>query len=280
MKGRYITYSADERAFVRELGQVPRVILHAEFVAMFGRHDVTLEHINALAKRMKLGVRPFWTPAEDAVLREHFPHMPTKRVAEMLGRTSPSCSQRAKKLGLEKSAAYLASEEAGRMRKGDTRGASTRFKPGQTPMNKGVVRGRGWAPGRMREGQFRQGQSGWNWKPIGAERVVDGYLYRKVSDHRKVVHTKNWKPVHVLNWEAQHGPLPEGYALKCLDGNRLNVAPENWDAVPRAILPRLNGGPRGRRLAYDEAPAELKPIVLTTAKLTYAMNKRSQERAA
>jgi hypothetical protein len=33
-------------------------------------------------------------------------------------------------------------------------------------------------------------------------------------------------------------------ALKCLDGNKQNTDPSNWEAVPRALLPRLAGGNR------------------------------------
>lgn len=119
----------------------------------------------------------------------------------------------------------------------------------------------------MKETQFTAGQAGWNYKPVGSERIVDGYRYTKVSDIRRVPWTVNWKPTHVLLWEKTHGSVPEGYALKCLDGDRLNVDPSNWTVVPRAILPRLNGR-FGR--GFDQAPAELKPTILAVAKLEHA----------
>jgi hypothetical protein len=61
--------------------------------------------------------------------------------------------------------------------------------------------------------------------------------------------------------------VPEGCALKCLDGNKRNTDPANWEAVPRELLPRLNGR-FGR--GYDAAPAEIKPVIMATAKLEYA----------
>lgn len=70
-------------------------------------------------------------------------------------------------------------------------------------------------------------------------------------------------------WEQANGPVPEGHALKCLDGNRLNTDPSNWTAVPRALLPRLNGR-HGRR--YDQAPDELKPVIMATARLKQAIS--------
>jgi hypothetical protein len=278
VRGRRLVYSADELSFVKALAGVPRLIIHAEFVDMFRRRDVSADNINALCKRLGMSVRSRYTDAEIAVVREHFPNRPTRAVAAMLGRTETSVSQLAARLGLKKTAAYLASEEAGRLRRGDTRGGATRFKKGQPSHNKGLRRP-GWAPGRMRESQFTKGQAGWNWKPIGSTRVVDGYEYTKVSDHRKVVCTVNWKMTHVLRWEAVNGPVPEGHALKCLDGNRLNTDPSNWECVPRGLLALLNGGPHRKRLAYDAAPAELKPIVMTRAKLAHAMKRQQAARA-
>jgi hypothetical protein len=47
----------------------------------------------------------------------------------------------------------------------------------------------------------------------------------------------------------------------------MNTDPANWELIPRALLPRLNGR---HTLAYDPAPAELKPALLATAKLEHA----------
>jgi hypothetical protein len=67
--------------------------------------------------------------------------------------------------------------------------------------------------------------------------------------------------------------VPGGYALKCLDGNKLNTDPGNWEAVPRALLPRLNGK-SGRN--YDRAPDELKPTIMAVAKLEQRVRERGQ----
>ena len=53
---------------------------------------------------------------------------------------------------------------------------------------------------------------------------------------------------------AADGPVPDGHRLKCLDGDKTNCDPSNWEAVPMALAPRLNGR-FGR--GYDTAPAEL-----------------------
>lgn len=273
MRGRRITYRADELALVESLSSLPREIILAELVAMFGRRDLTVDHVKSLCTRKGWATRERFTDPEDDAVRMHFPHMPTERLAAMLGRSPSSVSQRARRLGVEKDPAYIAT--AGRIQRGERRGLGTEFRKGSTPKNKGVTRGKGWAPGRMREGQFKPGMQTKNWKPVGSMRIVAGYWYTKVSDIPRVLHTVNWKATHIINWEAVHGPLPDGHCLKSRDGNRLNVDASNWDAVPRAILPRLNGG-RASRLAYDQAPDELKPVLMTVAKLQHAAKRRRE----
>ena len=69
---------------------------------------------------------------------------------------------------------------------------------------------------------------------------------------------------HRWLWEKQHGAIPADMVLKCLDSDKSNTDPSNWTLVSRAMLPRLAGR---WSIAYDDAPAELKPLILNTAKL-------------
>jgi hypothetical protein len=272
MRGRHVRYSVTELRFVECRRAMSRAELHAAFVQRFGRRDVTLDHIkNLCARRGWTAGRKRWRAADDALLRTLYPDTSTEEIARRMGRTLAATYGHAMKLGLNKSEAYLASPAACRLRRGDNVGAACRFQKGQTPANKGLRRP-GWAPGRMRETQFVKGQRGNRWRPIGSERIVGGYRYTKVSDQRGKPWTVNWKPTHVLLWENLHGALPKGMALKSLDGDRLNSDASNWEAVPRALLPRLNGK-SGRR--YDTAPAELKPMIMAIARLEHAARERA-----
>lgn len=161
-----------------------------------------------------------------------------------------------------------------RKRKGWRTGRTGCFERGSTPANKGkpCAPGKGGNHPNARRTQFtpgqRRGVAVRLYKPIGAERVSrDGYLERKINDDLPL--QARWRAVHLIRWEAEHGALPKGMALKCLDGDKLNTAPSNWALIPRAILPRLNGGPHQSFMAYDAAPAELKPTILATAKLAH-----------
>jgi hypothetical protein len=132
----------------------------------------------------------------------------------------------------------------------------------------------------MKETQFGN-KPVWNHQPIGATRIdSEGYEWTKVQDLPKVRTDVNWRPTHTLRWEAVHGPVPKGHALKCLDGNRLNTAPENWESVPRGVLARLNGGPHKKRVAFDAASADIKPTVMALAKLEHAAATRREKQSS
>ncbi|WP_371416261.1 HNH endonuclease [Rubellimicrobium sp. CFH 75288] len=100
----------------------------------------------------------------------------------------------------------------------------------------------------------------------------DGYVWLVVDERNPYTGAATRSVLkHKWLWERSNGPLPEGYALKCLDGDRANCDSSNWEAVPRALLPRLAGASRhGRRvLAYDKAEPELRPLLLAAAKLAH-----------
>lgn len=143
-------------------------------------------------------------------------------------------------------------------------GRDGRFAPGHEPTGGGNPLHPNCVATRFRKGN-RTGRANHVYKPIGTERMSkDGYLERKVHDGLPM--QSRWRAVHLIEWEAVNGPVPKGHALKCLDGDRTNADPENWIAVPRALLPRLSGR---WRMNYDTAPEELKPTLLAIADLEH-----------
>lgn len=170
-------------------------------------------------------------------------------------------------------------------RKGWMTGRSGRIEKGAVPHNKGVAcaPGTGGRHPNARRSQFKAGQVPHNTNYLGHERVdpKDGYVYISVAEtNPHTGYERRYVLKHRWLWEQANGPLPEGYALKCL-GDRANTDPSNWTAIPRAMLPRLAGGNRyNRKLAFDDAPAELKPVVLAIAKVEHAARERRKGRAA
>ncbi|MCO6050888.1 HNH endonuclease [Mesorhizobium sp. RP14(2022)] len=160
-----------------------------------------------------------------------------------------------------------------RKRKGWKTGRTGCFEKGMVPHNLGkpCAPGTGGRHPNARKTQFRKGNLPHNTQFLGHERLnKDGYIEISVAEtnphtgyERRYVHK------HVHLWTQAHGPVPEGHALKCLDGDRLNTDPSNWVAVPRGVLPRLNGGRATRVMAYDTAPDDLKPALLTIARIDH-----------
>lgn len=167
-----------------------------------------------------------------------------------------------------------------RKRKGWKTGRTGQFVPGQPAHNKGkpCAPGTGGRHPNAQRTQFRKGQrSGVAvklWKPIGTERTTrEGYLERKIHDGMPL--QSRWRAVHLINWEAINGPIPAGHCLKCLDGNKLNTDPTNWELIPRTMLAHLNGGRFKSRLAFDQAPADLKPAIMAVARIKVKVRERA-----
>lgn len=157
-------------------------------------------------------------------------------------------------------------------------GRTGTYAPGHPPANKGKPMP--YHPNRAAT-QFKKGQLPHNTKFAGHERVsTDGYVV--ISVEQTNPHTgfeRRYVLKHRWLWELTNGPVPKGMALKAING-KLNTDPSNWELVPRALLPRLNGK-YGR--GYDVAPTEIKPTILAIAKLEHAMranaNTKPQERS-
>lgn len=165
-----------------------------------------------------------------------------------------------------------------RKRKGWRTGRTGHFAKGQEAHNKGkpCAPGKGGNHPNARRSQFakgeRRGVAVKLYKPIGSERISrEGYRERKIHDGLPL--QSRWRAVHLIEWEAANGPVPEGHCLKCL-GEKIDTSPANWACIPRSMLPRLNGGPRKRTVPYDGAAAELKPMILAVAKLDQAAREK------
>jgi hypothetical protein len=193
------------------------------------------------ADRFRAGKR-LWSRKDIALLRARYPHESTSEVARVLRRSLSAIYGRAQLLGLVKSAKYLASPAACRLRRGDNVGARFRFHKGHVPANKGLRRP-GWAPGRMKETQFKKGERRGVavrlYRPIGTERISkDGYLERKVNDDLPL--QRWWRAVHLLVWEAAHGRVPKGHAIVFRNGDKRDIRLDNLQCISRRELMARN----------------------------------------
>lgn len=124
--------------------------------------------------------------------------------------------------------------------------------------------------------QFKKGQLPHNTKFLGHESLTkDGYI--QISVDQTNPHTgadRRYVHKHRHLWELKNGPVPEGMVLKCLDGDKSNTDPSNWEAIPLAMLPRLNGR-FGRD--YDAADSEIKPTIMAITKLEHMARSAKQK---
>lgn len=112
-------------------------------------------------------------------------------------------------------------------------GKTGRFEKGHVPANKGKPHP---TVGRMAETQFKKGGLPPNTKPIGYERITkDGYIEVKVKMRPSSPSCNdNFILKHRLIWEEANGPIPKGYKVTFLDGNKQNCALENLALVTNA----------------------------------------------
>lgn len=211
-----------------------------------------------------------WTRQQIRLLRKLYPNKPTRDVAKACGHAISTVYRQAVKCGLKKSAAFLASPASGIMIKGTTRGAAHRFAKGHVPANKGLRRP-GYAPGRMRETQFKKGTFPANHDPdfyvIGALRVnSDGYIDMRVSFERGAM---GWRALHRILWEDAHGPIPRGHIVVFKDRDRLNVCLDNLELITFAENCRRN--------SIHNLPAPLKSTIQLIGALKRTINRRTRD---
>jgi hypothetical protein len=207
-----------------------------------------------------------WSSAEDQLLREQYPSVSTRVIAAGLGRHFVTVYQHAAKLGLKKTDEYMKSPAACRLRRGDNVGAAFRFPKGHIPANAGTRRP-GWAPGRMRETQFRKGQTPRNTLPMWSFRFVDGYLMLKTGAPTPKP-TTGWEYVHKLIWEQAKGPLPDWRSARLWwkDGDHANCSLSNLELV--------KGSDHVARTTIQNLPPELRQVIQLTGALKRKIRNR------
>lgn len=155
-------------------------------------------------------------------------------------------------------------------RKGWLTGRTGCFSKGITPHNKGKA-----MPDHVKvkvmATTFKPGNEPHNTRFLGHERLSkEGYVEVSVAEvNPHTGYGRRYVLKHRHQWEQINGPVPDDHVLKCLDGDKANTDPSNWEAIPRALLPRLAGVKVG--IHYDSAPPDLKPAILAVAKLDHAV---------
>jgi hypothetical protein len=214
--------------------------------------------------------REFWSDCEMESLRRLYPKFKTEDIAVMLGRTLDQVYRKANSLGIEKSAEYLASPAACRLRRGDNVGIEYRFKKGLIPWNKGTNFESG---GRSIETRFKAGQRPVNTQPIGSHKLdKSGNLLQKISD-ASGNSSKRWRGVQELIWCAANGPLPPKHIVVFKPGMKTNV----FDEITLDRVECISLAENMRRNTVHNLPKELVQLVQLRGALNRKINARTKQ---
>lgn len=147
------------------------------------------------------------------------------------------------------------------------------FPKGHTPWNEGTKGNRLTGPNK---GSFLKGNIPPTQKQLWTERInKDGFIEMKVPEQNPHTGAKTrYRHKHVWVWEQANGPVPKGFVVSLIDGDRLNCQLSNLMLLHRAELLHLN------KNGYKDAPADLKPIVLSMVRLKLRTKARMAERTA
>ena len=196
-------------------------------------------------------------------MREYFPNIATRIIAAALGRSVPAICNKAQALRLRKSDAFMRAEQSGRIMPGRASPAmaSTRFRKGNVPANKGLR---------------RPASEARNYLPIGSEKydARRGVLMRKMTDDPALHPAARWRPVHTLVWTAAHGPVPPGHLVVFRPGMKTLVAAD----ITLDRLELISLRENMRRNTVHNMPGPLPQLVLLRAALVRKINRLERHR--
>ena len=219
-----------------------------------------------------------WTEVDLELLRRNYADSLTADLATALGRQPSGVYQMARKLGLEKSPAFIAETARQRTLDPNHGGRKHQFSKGQEAWNKGL-KGVVGVQEACRATQFKKGrppEEASNYRPIGSLRVTrDGILERKVTDDQSVVPARRWVAVARLVWEAANGPIPAGHLVRFKRG----MATTEADEITVDRLECVSRAEHMRTHTYHQYGPEIAGLVQLRGAISRQINKRAKEAA-
>lgn len=194
--------------------------------------------------------RKVWNENEVELLKKLYINNPAVKVAEIIGCSVDSVFHKAAALGLKKTEVYLKTtfKELGRKNAEHPKAIEKRFKKGMQVWNKGL---KGTHFSKATE--FRKGNLPANTLHDGAITIRTYHKNRGGKAYKWIRISKaKWQQYHKYIWEKTNGKVPNGYTLRFINGDSLDVRIENLQVISRTQQVRLNSNPEKAGKARKE----------------------------
>ena len=214
--------------------------------------------------------RKLWTPQEDKIMRDNYPHKLTKEMSELLPhRTVSQIYYRAFALGIHKTEETRMRAQEYTNKILEEAGKKTRISPGNVPANKGKKIHEYMSPEgieRSKATRFKKGN-----KPHNTREVHDISI-RKDTNGQKYAHIKiadaNWELLHRYIYKKEVGPIPPGMNVQFKDGNTQNFDIENLELISKQENMSRN--------TIHNWPEDLKELKILVTTLQRRINKKEK----
>lgn len=197
-----------------------------------------------------------WTAEEIELLRRLYPCNLTKNIAHYFGVDPKAITRMAFRCRIKKNPEIKARS-----------GEDGWFWKGQTAFNKGKKQKDYMSEAgqkRCAMTQFKSGHIPNNTRPMYSERMSkDGYIEIKIPGHKKFV------PKHRWVWESNFGPIPKGYQIHFIDGDRTNFDISNLEMISNAENARRNSH-------WNKYPEEIATLIQLKGALARQINKHNK----
>lgn len=207
--------------------------------------------------------RKAWTDTDDAAIRRGYPDGDVPALAVSLGRTVGAIQQRARNIGVRKSAEFKRAQgiAIAALKLGQ-------FKPGHITWNAGR---KGWQPGgRSKASQFKAGKIPPNRREVGALRMAeDGFIYIKMREG-----LRQWVQLSHYAWFLAHGDWPaKGEIVRASNGDTHDTQAHNLEKLTRAENMRRNS-------YHTNYPPEVARLVQIKGAIMRQVNRINREARA
>ncbi|NCC85125.1 MAG: hypothetical protein EOM03_13500 [Clostridia bacterium] len=198
------------------------------------------------------------TPEQVQEILLRYPDEKAACIAEDYGVPVSTIYGTAKRYGVKKSEAFRHSPDSGRLQPGQRLSPATQFRKGCQSATKGKRleamfkkkeslerwKANWWKQGQKPPNTARDGEIRWRKNP--------GYYFIRIKENV-------WELYHRHLWEKQNGPVPAGFNIIFIDGNRRNCKIENLRCISNAELGEMN--------RHTKYPPELRKAIELKNKL-------------